>query len=75
MVEPSGNVTVTVVPGSAAPLAVMVPFGLAVVVRVGASGAAVSAKFDVVVEDALPAASVALAVTGPEPCGVGDVAV
>ena len=41
-VVPSGNVTVTVVPGSPAPETFNVPFGLAVVVAVGAAGAVVS---------------------------------
>ena len=40
---PSGNVTFTVVPGSAVPPTVRVPLALAVVTAVGVSGAVASA--------------------------------
>ena len=43
-VVPSGNLTLTVEPGSAAPATVMVPFGFAVVAAVGAAGGVVSTK-------------------------------
>ena len=42
-VEPSGNVTVTFDPGSPVPVTFNVPSGFCVDVRVGASGAVVSA--------------------------------
>ena len=76
-VVPSGKVTVTVTvePGSPVPATVNVPLAFAVVVAVGASGAVVSVKADVVAGDALPAGSVATTATGPEVCGVADVAV
>lgn len=72
-VVPSGNVTFTVEPGSAVPATVSVPFGFAVVVEVGASGGVASVNALVVAGEALPAGSVAMAETGPEVCGVGEV--
>ena len=55
------------------PATVMVPFGLAVVVAVGATGGVESTKGVDVAGDVLPAASVAVVETGPEVCGVEDV--
>ena len=74
-VVPSGKVTVTVEPGSPVPATVSVPLALADVVAVGASGADVSVKVEVTVDEALPAASVSTAVTLPVVCGVAEVAV
>ena len=70
---PSGNVVFTVEPGSAVPATVMVPFGLAVVVAVGATGGVLSTAVDDVAGETLPAGSVAVVETGPEVCGVGEV--
>jgi hypothetical protein len=70
---PSGNVVFTVDPGSAVPATVIVPFGLAVVVAVGATGGLLSTNGVVVAGDVLPAGSVAVVETGPEVCGVGEV--
>jgi hypothetical protein len=66
LLVPSGKVTFTDEPGSAVPLAVIVPSALAVVPTTGAAGAVVSAKLLVATGEALPAASVAPAVTLPE---------
>ena len=74
MVVPSGNVTIAVEPGSPVPATVSVPLALAVVVAVGATGAVVSVKVEVAAGDVLPAGSVATTPTGPEVCGVADVA-
>lgn len=71
---PSGNITFTVEPGSAVPDTVSVPLGFAVVVAVGAEGAVVSVYVPDVTGERLPAASLSIAVTGPEFCGFADVA-
>jgi hypothetical protein len=71
---PSGNVTFTDEPGSAVPLAVIVPSALAVVPTTGAAGAVVSPKLFVATGEALPAGSVATAVTLPDGCAAADVA-
>lgn len=73
-IDPSGNVTFTDEPGSAVPTTVTVPFGLLVGVMVGAVGGVVSVTLLLAAGDAFPAASLATAETGPEPCGVADVA-
>ena len=73
-VVPSGKVTFAVEPGSPVPETVNVPLAFGVVVTVGAAGAVVSVKGFVVAVDALPAGSVTVAVTGPDVCGVADVA-
>lgn len=73
-VVPSGNVTVAVDPGSPVPETVNVPFGLAVVAKVGVAGAELSVKVFVVTGEALPDASLSTAETGPVVCGVEDVA-
>lgn len=74
-VVPSGNVTLTDEPGSAAPDTVMVPFGFATVVADGARGAEVSTVLSVVAGDVFPAASLSTTVTVPDDCGAADVAV
>jgi hypothetical protein len=74
LLVPSGNVTFTDEPGSAVPLAVTVPLALAVVPTTGAAGAVVSAKDFVATGEALPAGSVATAVTLPEGWAAADVA-
>ena len=74
-VVPSGNLTVTVEPGSPVPETVNVPFGFAAMLAVGAAGAIVSVNAVVVAGEALPAASVAVVLMGPELCGVAEVTV
>ncbi len=71
-VEPFGHVTVSVEPGSALPDALMRPsWSASLMASVGAAGACMSA--DTVAGGLLlPDGSVAVAVTVPEPCGVGD---
>lgn len=72
-VEPSGNVTLTVDPGSAVPDTAIVPSGFADVAAVGLAGGVASPYVAFDVGEALPAGSVSFAVTGPEPCGVAEV--
>ena len=74
-VVPSGNLVLTVEPGSAVPATVIVPLGFAVVVAVGAAGGLLSTNGVDVAVDVLPAGSVAVVETGPDVCGVGDVIV
>jgi hypothetical protein len=72
---PSGKVTFTDEPGSAEPPTVSVPFAFEVTeVPVGAVGAVLSVKLAAVAVDVLPAASLAVTDTEPEPCGVAEVA-
>jgi hypothetical protein len=71
---PSGNVTFTEEPGSAVPLAVIVPLALAVVPTTGAAGAVVSANDFGVTGEALPAASVVTTETLPEGWAAAEVA-
>ena len=73
-VLPSGNVTVTVLPGSAVPLTEIVPFAFTVIgnVIVGANGAVVSVYVTVAVGLTFPA-TVAAAVIFPLVCGVTEV--
>ena len=74
-VVPSGKVTTTVEPGSPVPVTFNVPSGFAVVVKVGAAGGVVSVNEPVAAGEALPAASLSMADTAPEVCGVAEVAV
>jgi hypothetical protein len=74
LVVPSGKVTFTDDPGSAVPLAVIVPSAFAMVPTTGATGAVVSANDFVATGEALPAGSVATTVTLPEGCAAADVA-
>ena len=74
-VVPSGNVTLTDEPGSAVPVTVSVPLGLALMAAPGAAGAVLSTKVCPVAVEVLPEGSVAATDTGPDVCGVADVVV
>ena len=70
---PSGNVTVTDDPGSAAPETVSVPFGLAAVATVGTAGGVLSVNVLVTAGDTLPAESLSTTDTRPEDWGAAEV--
>ena len=70
---PSGNVTLTEVPGSPVPDTVSVPLAFAVVVMVGAGGGVVSVKLAVPAGEVLPAASLSTTETIPAGCAAVEV--
>lgn len=74
-VVPSGNVTLTVEPGSPRPETVSVPLAFGADVTVGAKGAVVSAKIAAVAGDVFPAASLSTTEMVPLVCGATQVAV